>query len=670
MSFTVDVKETAAFVYIDTKNSKVNLVDDATLDQVPSIVQKLKCVAVNSEINYVAVISTKPNCFMTGLDPYMLSKRFIASLDGHIISKRLQKLIKCLMDFPKPVIAVINGECSSFGLELALACMYRVTLNGCTCTFSMPDIQWGLCSTAGGCLLLPRVTSLNVALDMILNGSYLNDEEAISVGLVDYRLPFNRACGNYMKTLDYLADYVEILEKTKKGSWIKNPVENGFFEKFINFVSFKWDLKQRLEADMLDNIPRLYPAPFSALEMILYGLKADLNANDHIKAYFLVERLAFGELSVANQTQSLLRLQSYKSEQLNASGRDIRYTDYASDATPPCLKFTSCNVEKNKYCFYPIRRLQNNCRMVHKESRIDNESENLVNLVDISTYEKPCNSKCIVAVVSARSNPFDYQIYNDKTIGIRVFNCVHKVVEIVPSKSVSNEVLATIKDLCISQGNIVYIAANTPGSFLLRVLMSMMVEMMCLIAEGVDPWKLQRWLQKFGFIGATVALLDEIGVDVVHQELCYLSQIYGQRFNNPDSLQLLEEMIANGYLGKKVKRNIIDDFCTNRYLKTILNKYREKAKDHNVNKSDAVNRVIYRLINETLMCLQEGVIESCLDGDAAAIYALGFPPARGGPIRWVDTRGAVNVVKNMNESNIVPCKLLTEFAENGKKFYS
>merc|ERR1711912_65277 len=145
--------------------------------------------------------------------------------------------------------------------------------------------------------------------------------------------------------------------------------------------------------------------------------------------------------------------------------------------------------------------------------------------------------------------------------------------------------------------------------------------------------------------------------------------------------KLMDEIVAKGLLGKKTKKGIFNyegkknkRAGINDEAQAILDKYKVEAPAE-FTKEDLQHRIALRFVNEAVMTLEEGVIQSATDGDIAAVFGVGFPARFGGPFKFVDTKGADWVVNEMEKfekhygAAFTPCKMLKDMAASGEKFY-
>ena len=268
-------------------------------------------------------------------------------------------------------------------------------------------------------------------------------------------------------------------------------------------------------------------------------------------------------------------------------------------------------------------------------------------------------------------------------IGMHYFSPVPKMplLEIVKTDKTADWVIATCYDVGVRQGKTVIVVKDGPGFYTTRILAPLMNEAQLLLDEGGDILQIDKEMNLFGFPVGPITLADEVGIDVgahiMGGEL--MDELLASRPKFKVSKTLLDVSKA-GYKGRKNKKGFY--------------KYDEKGKKvsgqvdaeiysfyggNSRTKMDANDihmRCGFAMINEAALCLQEGIIESPLDGDIGAVFGLGFPPFRGGPFRYIDELGAQKAVDILNDltarfgERFEPAQILLDYAKNGKKFYT
>lgn len=178
--FIITILVTAAYSYSYFQFQE-NVINEALKEDIKSLFEKAES---DPQVKGIVIMSGKPNSFVAGADVTMLQKCKSAeevqklSREGQIQFDRLEKC-------SKPVVAAVMGTCMGGGLELALACHYRIAVNDKKTNFALPEVMLGLLPGAGGTQRLPKLVALPTALDMMLTGKTLKPKKAKSVGLVD-----------------------------------------------------------------------------------------------------------------------------------------------------------------------------------------------------------------------------------------------------------------------------------------------------------------------------------------------------------------------------------------------------------------------------------------------------------------------------------------------------
>ena len=192
--------------------------------------------------------------------------------------------------------------------------------------------------------------------------------------------------------------------------------------------------------------------------------------------------------------------------------------------------------------------------------------------------------------------------------------------------------------------------------------------------------RLDKALLSFGFPVGPIALLDEVGVDVAQHVQTSLAADLGVRMGGAD-VAAMTELVESGMLGRKTGAGFFKyskkgkKEGLNPDVQTILKKHMKSDAGAKLELVDIQERMAFRFINEAVLCLQDDIIRSPVDGDIGAVFGIGFPPFRGGPFRFVDAYGADNFVARMQEfqglngDHFEPCQMLKDMAANGSKFH-
>ena len=253
------------------------------------------------------------------------------------------------------------------------------------------------------------------------------------------------------------------------------------------------------------------------------------------------------------------------------------------------------------------------------------------------------------------------------------------LLEIVRTEKTSTEAIAACYDFGIKQGKTVVVVKDCPGFYVNRILAPYLNECLIMADEGVALDAIDKALIKKGFPVGPISLLDEEGLDIAAHVAESSAEALTQGREGFEANTATTQMFKDGRLGKKNKKGFYNyEEIKGRVRKAGIDpsayKYFKGNGDQQMDIKDIQDRALLLMINEAVMCLEEGIISNATDGNLAAVFGIGFLPFTGGPFRYIDQQGADKIVARMEEMQgrhglkFKARPMLVEYAKAGKKF--
>jgi len=694
-----------AVITMDCPGTKVNAISSGLMKDVGSV---LDIIEKDSNIRGAIVLSAKEDNFIVGADLYELARMkttsevlaYVAS--GHALLNRMENM-------KIPLIACINGNCLGGGLEVALACHYRMAVNSPDTVLGLPEVNFGLLPAGGGCQRLPELMGLTSALSMMLTARTLRAVKARKAGIVDELIPLYGLRETALKKTSELIKSGMIKRKRKR-TILSFILESNSIGRRIIFSQARKMVTRRTFG--------CYPAPYAIIDAVECGIK------NGRKAGLSREIELLENLVVSHESKSLISLFAGMTElkknpkknltrrtgKLAVIGTGLMGQGIAAVSTSTCdtILMKDINLDASAKGMNEIweglsKRAKSGAifpfeRDVQYGKLVPCDDYTLFKNTDIvieAVFEDLSLKRKILADVESASG--DKTIFASNTsaipitdiargskrpqnvIGMHYFSPVPKMplLEIITTSKTLPWVTASALDLGIAQGKTCIVVKDGPGFYTTRILAPMLNEAVLLLEEGAIPNDIDHAMRKYGYPVGPVSLIDEVGIDVGAHVAAGLGPMFTKR-GNPASGSI-SKLYAEGYMGKKNGKGIYRyDIKKKRGVKIPDEKVYEILGGAPRKSFDPVliqQRVSIMMINEALLCFEEGIISSPRDGDIGAVFGLGFPPFHGGPFRYIDYAGAGTLIDTMNSlekqygQRFRPAKILSDMAKKGTKFY-
>jgi 3-hydroxyacyl-CoA dehydrogenase/enoyl-CoA hydratase/3-hydroxybutyryl-CoA epimerase len=268
----------------------------------------------------------------------------------------------------------------------------------------------------------------------------------------------------------------------------------------------------------------------------------------------------------------------------------------------------------------------------------------------------------------------------EQVIGMHYFSPVPRMplLEIIVTEKTADWVRATALDVGIRQGKTVIIVNDGPGFYTTRILAPLLNEALEVLNEGGDVKEIDRAMRQFGYPVGPIALLDEVGIDVGAHVSKVLGPLFAARGAQPNTA--MERLFQAGYKGRKNNRGfyLYGDRSGKEKKKGVnedIYAFFGGPKRRKFDAQEIQNRLSLAMINEAILCLQEGILQSPRDGDIGAVFGLGFPPFLGGPFRYIDSLGLPKIISLMEElekqygARFTPAPILRDRNAKNQRFY-
>jgi enoyl-CoA hydratase/long-chain 3-hydroxyacyl-CoA dehydrogenase len=700
----LEVKDGIGIVRLDTPDSKVNVLSRALQSDFEAVLRQVES---DKSIRAAVIISSKPDSFIAGADINMLAACKSADELANL-GRSGRRLFDALLASGKPKVAAINGPCLGGGLEVALACTYRIASSSAKTSLALPEVMLGLLPGAGGTVRLPRLIGIQAALPMLLTGKSLKASAAKKAGLVDGVADPAALEQAAILAARQLADGT--LKPVRSFSGVKGWTEYALTRTSVgrNFV-FK-----KAREQVMQQTAGKYPAPLAICDVVEKGYESGVDAG------FEAEATRFGQLGMTPESRALISIfhgqtalkknrfataetkpLMPKIDTIGVLGAGLMgagiaqvsiakgYTVLLKDAKQAGLdrgiaqiagnlaadvkkrRITQPESERTLSSIYTMTGDNNLWRDHFKRAGLVIEAvfEDLaLKHKVVRELEEVVGDKCIIAsntsalpirdIASASKRP-------ENVVGMHYFSPVDKMplLEIITHAGTAPHVTAAAFEVGARQGKTVIIVKDVPGFYVNRCLGPYMAEVMALVQLGVEPQRLDKIMRDFGFPVGPTALADQVGVDVASHVQKFLGANLGARMQGAvGGATLLENMLkaqlfgrksgAGFYVyekedGKKKKTTEKVDKALNPAVVPLLAQFRAAGKQVQLSDDEIQFRAVARFVNEAAHCVADGIVASPVDADIGAVFGIGFPPFRGGPFRWLDQVGVKRVVDRM-----------------------
>lgn len=698
-----------AELVFDNQGESVNKFDRQTLEELKQIGDTL---AAASDVKGLLVSSAK-SVFIVGADITEFGESFKKS-DEELLKwcADANAIFNTIEDLPFPSVTAVNGIAFGGGLEMALSTDYRVMADAAQ--IGLPEVKLGIIPGFGGTVRLPRLIGADNAIEWIASGTPQKSASALKNGAVDAVVAADKL---REAALGLLGDAIagkfdwKARRAQKTGKLNLNMVEQMMvFETAKGFIA--------------GQAGKHYPAPLAAVKSMQKGAGKDRDGA--LKA----EHEAFLSVAKTPVAASLIglflndQLLKKKAKTATKAGREVKLGavlgagimgggiayQSASKGTPIIMKDIKAEQlelglsEANKLLAKLVERGKIDAKKMGQALANIRATLNYGDFADVdvvveAVVENPKVKHAVLAEVEEKVKDTAIIASNTSTIsisylaqalkrpenfcGMHFFNPVHKMplVEVIRGEKSSDLAVATTVAYAAAMGKTPIVVNDCPGFLVNRILFPYFAGFQGLMNEGADFRAVDKVMEGFGWPMGPAYLLDVVGIDTAHHAQAVMAEGFPDRMKSEarTSLDVMYEETrygqknGKGYyvysVDKKGRPQKVYDESVAALLKQVQP---DGVKDFD--KDEIIERLMIPMIIETARCLEERIVETPNEADMGLILGIGFPPFRGGALKYADTLGLATVVelaaKYAHLGKLYePTARMKEMAASGETYY-
>jgi 3-hydroxyacyl-CoA dehydrogenase / enoyl-CoA hydratase / 3-hydroxybutyryl-CoA epimerase / enoyl-CoA isomerase len=701
----LDIANNLAILTFDMPGSRANTLGQAVLTEFESILEQLKS---RTELQGLVFCSPKPGMFIAGADLKELGAAHQHPEQTRLLVQRGLNIIAGYEALPFPTVAAINGACMGGGLEVALGFDYRLAGSHPKCDIGLPETKIGLIPGWGGTQRLSRVIGPALAAELICAGETVDARRAREIGLVWDAVPSERLLEEAKRLLSWSRETQAWQGERKKKH---QPVGLSQEQASFTFAVTRGQVMLKTKGQL--------PAPLAALTAIekgcnltlADGLKVETEqfvplvgstiSRNLIAVFFLQQKVA-KDPGVADPT-----VKPCEVERVGVLGAGIMGAGIAGahvrrgvpvlmlDSVPAALDKGVGTISKSLQARVEIGRMKpeevvaaltklsttTNLKMmadrdVAIEAVVENEA------VKTKTYRELESILSDQAIVASNTSTISItrmaQAWKkpENFAGMHFFNPVDRMqlVEVIRGEKTSDSTVATLVALARKIGKKPIVVRDCPGFLVNRILFPYINESLVLLEEGADPRAIDKAATAFGMPMGPITLNDLVGLDTA----LYAGNVVNTAFaERAKSTRILSELVAARRLGQKSGAGFYsyakgskgtDDPA----FAAILEKCRTSRRT--IAGEEITDRLFLPMLTEASRCLMEHIVRDAGDVDMGLILGIGFPPFRGGILRWADTLGLAAVLEKLKKyeplgKRFEPTEQMRQLAAQGKGFF-
>jgi 3-hydroxyacyl-CoA dehydrogenase/enoyl-CoA hydratase/3-hydroxybutyryl-CoA epimerase len=635
---------------IDKADGGANVLSGEVLRELHQLIEPL----AKAPPKGVVIHSGKSNGFVMGADINEFT-RIENPEQAYELIRLGQQVLDQLEALPCPTVAAINGFALGGGLELAMACNYRVALESDKRILGLPEVQLGIHPGFGGTVRAVQIAGVRPAMQLMLTGKPVTVDQGRRIGLVDKITDADgwRAAATAIIAAKPPKKQAPVVERLMNLAPVRPFIRNVLLKQVAG--------KARKEH---------YPAPYAIIELwsrhgasprtgyeaearSIAELMCTSTSRNLVRVFFLQNRLK------GQGSKSAPRISHVHVVGAGVMGGDIaawcalrghtvtlqdREQEYIDPAMERAAKLFEKRIRGDADRAAAFERLQSDVEgtgAAKADLVIEAIFENLeAKQALYKSLQEKMPSGALLATNTSSIRLEDLRVGLDapqRFIGLHFFNPVAQLplVEVIRCGDTEQEALDIGFGFVKGIGKLPLECMSSPGFVVNRILAPYMAEAMELAEDGVPLAEIDRAAEAFGMPMGPVELVDSVGIDVA----LHVSEVLGAAMNRPVP-QKLADMVEAGQLGRKSGQG---------FYRWENGKAVKPTAAGTAGHAEIEDRLILPMVNEAVACLDDGVVKDADLLDAGVIFGTGFAPFRGGPINYARERGVEQVVGRLSD---------------------